>query len=316
MERNQTDIVDQERLISNIVLLGRVVSTDYKTDLGRVCVQIGPEKEKDSMFFLPWLRRRGGLDWEWWAPEVDEQVVILSPDGDLNRAVIVGSLPYSKLKESIIPDSQRRSLEEGEKPPSDSEKKKKELSSHVMRYGDKTEISYDKKKHLYQASFTENKTVKFTVDALKDKEKISVAIKESVKTDLDATPDKESISINVKEIGVKLSAEPSKEFVDLKIKNSVLCNLSAEDGKESVEIKVKDVKAKIDASSGSEKVSVDVMGKSILELDGKGNIKITNSGGIELKFDASGNVSLKCNKLEVKSSGTVDIKGAMINLNC
>lgn len=42
--------------------------------------------------WLPWATNRAGPDRDWRAPEVGEQVVVVSPGGDLEQGVVVGSL--------------------------------------------------------------------------------------------------------------------------------------------------------------------------------------------------------------------------------
>ncbi len=42
--------------------------------------------------FLPWVTRRAGKDREWWAPEPDEQVVLLCPHGEPALGVILPSI--------------------------------------------------------------------------------------------------------------------------------------------------------------------------------------------------------------------------------
>lgn len=47
--------------------------------------------------WLPWLTLRAGQDRTWWAPEPDEQVIVLSPGGD-TRAGFVLPAGYSEKK--------------------------------------------------------------------------------------------------------------------------------------------------------------------------------------------------------------------------
>ncbi len=124
--------------MSNIAVMGKVTETDYKTGVGKVKVRIGPDAT--SEYTMDWLRRRGGNDWEWWAPEVGEQVLIISPDGDLDRAVIVGCLPYEAKPESLTDAALGKRWVKAEE--------KKEKSAHMIQYDDKTTFSYDKEKHV------------------------------------------------------------------------------------------------------------------------------------------------------------------------
>ena len=80
------DMTDAERRLSNLVMLGQVAELDAKK--ARVRVQAGPILTA----WLPFATVRAGLDRTWHAPEPGEQVVLVAPGGDLNQAVVVGSL--------------------------------------------------------------------------------------------------------------------------------------------------------------------------------------------------------------------------------
>ena len=80
------DMTEAERRLSNVVMLGQVAELDAKK--ARVRVQAGPILTA----WLPFATVRAGLDRTWHAPEPGEQVVLVAPGGDLNQAVVVGSL--------------------------------------------------------------------------------------------------------------------------------------------------------------------------------------------------------------------------------
>ena len=80
------DMTEAERRLSNLVMLGQVAELDAKK--ARVRVQAGPILTA----WLPFATVRAGLDRTWHAPEPGEQVVLVAPGGDLNQAVVVGSL--------------------------------------------------------------------------------------------------------------------------------------------------------------------------------------------------------------------------------
>lgn len=71
------------RAIANLIRLGTIAQADYAS--ARVRVTIGDLKTG----WLPWLTHRAGGDRSWWAPEVGEQVVALSPGGDLAQGVVL-----------------------------------------------------------------------------------------------------------------------------------------------------------------------------------------------------------------------------------
>ena len=80
------DMTEAERRLSNLVMLGQVAELDAKK--ARVRVQAGPILTA----WLPFATVRAGLDRTCHAPEAGEQVVLVAPGGDLNQAVVVGSL--------------------------------------------------------------------------------------------------------------------------------------------------------------------------------------------------------------------------------
>ncbi len=80
------DLAELRRRVDNIVTLGVVDQVDAANALARVAVGTR------STGWRPWLTRRAGGDRDWWAPEPGEQVVVLSPSGDPEQAVILPAL--------------------------------------------------------------------------------------------------------------------------------------------------------------------------------------------------------------------------------
>lgn len=79
-------LADIERRLANLLKVGTVEEVDHDNALARV--RIGDNLTKP----LPWLTARAGGDGTWWPVEVGEQVLILSPCGDLTQGVILPSL--------------------------------------------------------------------------------------------------------------------------------------------------------------------------------------------------------------------------------
>lgn len=77
---------DLERRVANMIRIGKVSALDAAA--GRVRVAVAGT----NTTWLPWLVQRAGGDRSWWAPEVGEQVVVLSPGGDLTQAVVAPSI--------------------------------------------------------------------------------------------------------------------------------------------------------------------------------------------------------------------------------
>lgn len=70
-------VSELSRRLSNLIRAGTIAEVNAST--ARARVQIGPLLTAP----LPWLTTRAGEDRTWWAPSVGEQVLILSPDGEL-----------------------------------------------------------------------------------------------------------------------------------------------------------------------------------------------------------------------------------------
>ncbi len=108
-----------DRRVANIVRFGTIASLDETNAL--VTVSIDDETET---FTLPWVTPRAGGDVSWWAPEVGEQVVILSPSGELANGVV---LP------SIFQDAHPQNANSKD--------------VHRTTYGDGTVVEYDRAAH-------------------------------------------------------------------------------------------------------------------------------------------------------------------------
>jgi phage baseplate assembly protein V len=75
-------IAELERRLNNVLRKGVIEEADY--DTARVRVRSG-----DLLTgWLPWITRRASNDADWWAPEVGEQVMLMSPAGDPAQGVV------------------------------------------------------------------------------------------------------------------------------------------------------------------------------------------------------------------------------------
>lgn len=74
------------RRLASIIRIGTVVEADYQK--ARVRVAFGAAVSD----WLPWITFRAGGDHTWWAPEVGEQVIVLSPSGEISGGVVLGSM--------------------------------------------------------------------------------------------------------------------------------------------------------------------------------------------------------------------------------
>lgn len=75
-----------KRLITNVIRLGTIEEIDLET--ARVRIRSG-----DNLTgWLPWITRRAGTTKDWNPPTIGEQIVLLSPCGDLAQAIALGSI--------------------------------------------------------------------------------------------------------------------------------------------------------------------------------------------------------------------------------
>ena len=80
------NIADLARLLENIVRFGTVEAVQMQPP--RVQVKSG----NITTAWRPWLNLRAGADREWDPPTIGEQVVLLSPSGNLAQGVVVTGL--------------------------------------------------------------------------------------------------------------------------------------------------------------------------------------------------------------------------------
>lgn len=78
---------DIQRLIGDIAREGTVVSVDHAN--GTCTVQIADELTTGD---IPWLCSRIGKTRVWSPPSIGEQVLVLSPEADGERGIVIGSL--------------------------------------------------------------------------------------------------------------------------------------------------------------------------------------------------------------------------------
>ena len=128
-------LVELARRLSNVVRPGVVAEADYA--LARVRVQYGGPGAVTG--WLPWLAARAGGDRSWWAPEIGEQVLILSPSGELSNGIVLAGL-YQSNRPAPAASSDKR----------------------LVRYSDGAEIEYDRAAHRLRAVLPEGGAAEIT----------------------------------------------------------------------------------------------------------------------------------------------------------
>ncbi|MCM2567788.1 phage baseplate assembly protein V [Janthinobacterium kumbetense] len=88
MQCMNADLSDLSRLLQNLIRLGTIAEVNGT----KARVRLGPTLTTE---WLKWATRRAGSTRTWSAPTVGEQVIVLSPGGDLTRGIILPAL-YSQ----------------------------------------------------------------------------------------------------------------------------------------------------------------------------------------------------------------------------
>ena len=135
-QEQQWALVELERRLSNLVRVGVVHEADYDQERLRVRYDETPDGTPVVTTWLPWAAQRAGPDGEWWAPEQGEQVVLLSPSGDLGQALVLASLTQMTF------------------PPLE-----KVPTRHTRRYADGATIVYDREAHRLEATLPDEGSV-------------------------------------------------------------------------------------------------------------------------------------------------------------
>lgn len=78
---NPTELL---RRLENTVRLGTIAQVRHAKP-ARCRVKTG----ENTTDWLPWITQRAGKDRTWWAPEVGEQVIVLSPGGNMGAGVVL-----------------------------------------------------------------------------------------------------------------------------------------------------------------------------------------------------------------------------------
>lgn len=77
---------DLERRLSQLLVIGSVEEADYPA--ARCRVRAGGVLTD----WIKWFTTRAGKDRDWWAPDIGEQVMVLSPGGDMTQGVALPAI--------------------------------------------------------------------------------------------------------------------------------------------------------------------------------------------------------------------------------
>lgn len=128
------ELAEIERLLANMVRVGVVSELDDKN--ARVKIKTAGL----TTDWLPWTTGRAGQDRTWSAPEPGEQVLILSPYGDLGQGVVIPSI-----------------YQDAHNAPAD----KRDITRTV--YKDGTTVEYDRQTHAMKTTITNEGSLSVTI---------------------------------------------------------------------------------------------------------------------------------------------------------
>ncbi|WP_341808367.1 phage baseplate assembly protein V [Wolbachia endosymbiont (group E) of Neria commutata] len=131
MLENNFAIAELQRKLANIVRIGLVKEIDYEK--AKVRVKIG-EFLTD---FLPWITTRAGEDKTCSPLSIEEQVVVLSPLGELSLGIVLPAIYQQKY------------------PPPECRE-----TAHTFEFQDGSKVSYNKENHHLEITVADKITLK------------------------------------------------------------------------------------------------------------------------------------------------------------
>ena len=134
------EIAELARRLANVVRAGVVAEVD--TDTQRLRARYDRDEEGAPILsaWIPWVTLRAGPDRTWWAPGVGEQVVLLSPSGELTQALALPAL-YSDTHPAPSADADKR----------------------VAKHSDGAVFEYDRAAHRYSITLPDDGEVLVTI---------------------------------------------------------------------------------------------------------------------------------------------------------
>jgi len=128
-------VTELQRRLMNLVTLGRIQALDSQGVIPKAKVQIG----ELTTTWLPLMVTRAGADRSGWLPVVGEQVVVLSPNGELSQGIILGSLNQRDYPSAV-----------------------RQPGQHRIDYADGARLVYDREQHHMQLSLPAGATLDVT----------------------------------------------------------------------------------------------------------------------------------------------------------
>ena len=133
------DFAESLRRLANIVRPGTVAEVDLPAARARVRYATGPDSAPVLTGWLPWMAAAAGEDRAWRPPSVGEQVLLLSPFGEMSAGWI---LPGAYLEAFPAPETAG--------------------AKHVMAYRDGAILAYDAAAHRLSAVLPDGGSAEIT----------------------------------------------------------------------------------------------------------------------------------------------------------
>lgn len=147
---------------ASLIRIGVIASVDLAA--ARCTLRIGdPDEEEIETPPLPWLGGRAGATSVWSPPSVDEQAVLLCPEGEVAAGIVLTGVAYEAF------------------PPAGSG------IEEVITFSDGARLAYDPEAHILTAELPGGSTANITADQLNITGNISITGNVAIDGDLNAT---------------------------------------------------------------------------------------------------------------------------------
>lgn len=146
-------IADNGRRIARMLRIGSVSEVDYTR--ARVRILFGGTLKTG---WIPWLTERAHNDISWWAPEVNEQVMVFSPRGDFRQGVVLGAI----FQNAYPAPANRETL-------------------RITKYADGTIVQYDRAAHRLLVNCVGEVDIDAATKAVVQADEVDVLAAENVK---------------------------------------------------------------------------------------------------------------------------------------